>query len=143
MSAPPYSEPTEAALIGAAVTFPDRVLEAVIATELQPAHFYVPRFGRAWEAVCAVHGAGEPVDALTVGAKLGDEQTIKDAICESSTTMPSNAPAWAVVVINRARARAAIPPLEAALRAARAGDIDALFELIHDVLDAAEVERHD
>lgn len=151
MSAPPYSEPTEAAVIGACVLWPDRVLEGVIASGLRPEHFYVHAFGRAWEAVLELVTEGTPVDVHTLTGKLDahdlagkvdDRKAVAEAVTGVAEAMPSHAPEWARVVIRDARARAMLTPLRAALAAAQAGQVDEVLTLLHDVLDAAEVAEH-
>jgi replicative DNA helicase len=142
MSAIPYSEATEAAVIGVVIVYPDRVLEEVIATGLRPGHFHVPAMSRAWEAVLDLHAEGTPVDAHTVAGKVDDRQAVARAIATAADAMPTNAPAWAGVVIRDARARQMLTPLAAALEAARAGQVDEVFELLHATLDAAEVANH-
>lgn len=144
MTAPPipYSEETEAAVVGVAIVFPDRTLEAVVASGLRPEHFYVPAMARAWEAVLELHAEGAPIDAHTVAGQVDDRRAVADAVARAAGAMPANAPAWAAVVKRDAAARAMLTPLAAALGAARAGQVDEVFELLHATLDAAEVPDH-
>ena len=140
---PPHAPQTELALVGAVCTFPDRVLAEVLATGIEPAHFYTPATRRAWEAVLEQHQTGEPVDVHTVDARLGERSTIADAVVALGGAMPTHASAWARVIIDHAHARAMLPPLRAALHAAQDGRTDAVYELLNAVLDAGEVAAHE
>lgn len=139
---PPYAGETELVLIGAAVTFPDRTLEAVLATGITPGHFYVPSNRRAWEAIIDAHAEGEPIDVHTIAARIGERATVADAITALADSSPTNAPAWAGVIVDHAKARAILPPLRAAVRAAEDGRTAVVWNLINDALDAGEVAPH-
>lgn len=139
MTAAPHNENTEASVIGAVLTWPDRLLGPVLATGLEAEDFYVPRFRRAWEAIVATIDAGQPIDEHTVDARLGERRTLADAIYAAGTSLPDHAPAWATTIRNHRRARQMVPIVETMVTAVRAGDVDAVIELVHDLLDAAEV----
>ncbi len=63
---PPQNIEAEQSVLGA-VLLSDTALPALIIDErLQPADFYSERHGVIFEAMLALHGAGEPVDALTL-----------------------------------------------------------------------------
>lgn len=124
---PPYNEATEAAVVGACIVFPERVLDDARATGLDREHFYVPRFAEAWWAIGECQTRGLPIDAHTVASIVTDRQAVVDAICEAGHSMPDHAPAWARLVIDHHRCRRLLPGLLAAVRAAEAGQyVDAI-----------------
>lgn len=143
---PPYSEATEAAVVGACIVWPDRVLEAVVASGLDREHFYVPRFAETWWAIGECRTAGQPVDPHTVAARVTDRRAVAEAIEEAGKSMPDHAPAWARIVIDHHRCRRLLPGLLAALRAAQAGQYVDAVVLTEAALDADKAtaggERH-
>ena len=68
----PHDEAAERSVIGAALLAPDFVLARV--SDLLAEEFYIPHHVEAWAAVLAVHGAGKPVDVLSLADHLKREK---------------------------------------------------------------------
>ncbi|MEO3747145.1 DUF3987 domain-containing protein [Plantactinospora sp. B5E13] len=69
MTRPPAHDITaEQAVIGAALLAPDVVAD--LAATLAPTDFYRPAHGVLWEALSAMHAAGQPVDPIALAAHL-------------------------------------------------------------------------
>lgn len=133
-----YRPDLEAALLGAVLAFPERTLHDVLGTGLRPDDFYVPRFRRAWAAICALEEDGEPVDLFTVDARLSDRTTIAEAVYEQAQVMPSHAPAWASQIGRLASARALLERLDVARAAVEIGDVDTAFAVLAAACSAAD-----
>lgn len=67
--APQSDQATEVALLGAALSSP-AALDDALSEGLLAEHFHWPAGAHAFEAMCALSGRGEPVDPLTVAAEL-------------------------------------------------------------------------
>src|SRR4051794_29078639 len=68
--APPQDLEAEQSVLGA-ILLSDATLTPLVAEDgLEPAHFYRPAHGRIFEAMLALHAAGEPVDVLTLRDQL-------------------------------------------------------------------------
>ncbi|XTZ18217.1 DUF3987 domain-containing protein [Micromonospora echinospora] len=71
MTRPPaHDHAAEQAVIGAALLNPSVVAD--LAPTLAPGDFYRPAHGRLWEALCAMHAVGEPVDPIALAARLAE-----------------------------------------------------------------------
>ena len=92
--APPHSLEAEQAVLGA-ILLSDVGLYAVAFEEgLAAAHFYRDRHGRIYDAMRALHAAGEPVDVLTVSDQLRRTGTLeavggRSAVDELSGGVPN------------------------------------------------------
>ena len=66
---PAYSAQAEKAIIGLLLVRADALNEA-LGAGLATADFYTPKWGHAFDAICALAARGEAVDALTVGGAV-------------------------------------------------------------------------
>ncbi|MEN3614450.1 DUF3987 domain-containing protein [Plantactinospora sp. ZYX-F-223] len=108
--APAHDLNAEQAVIGAALLAPDVVAE--LAGTLAPADFYRPVHGRLWEALCAMHATGQPVDPIALAARLaesGDLGKVGGApylhTLIQSVPTAANASHYARIVADHARRR--------------------------------------
>jgi replicative DNA helicase len=77
--APPHNLEAEQSVLGA-VLLSDTALPALIIDEnLQPEDFYRDAHGRIYQAMLDLHGAGEPVDALTLTEHLKQSGELEHA----------------------------------------------------------------
>lgn len=63
---PPYSEEAESSVVGQLLSQPKTVGE-VVATLLEPAHFYVPGYRALYGAIVDAYYADDPIDPLSIG----------------------------------------------------------------------------
>jgi replicative DNA helicase len=112
---PPHDLQAEEAVLGA-VLLTERVLNAYAFQEdLRAEHFYRESHRRIWQAMSTLHGAGEPVDQLTVANQLqrtGElEQVGGHATLDALTAAPpsvGNLRRYAQIVRDHAYARAVL-----------------------------------
>src|SRR5690349_20887734 len=68
--APPQDLEAEQGVLGAILLSNAALTPLVADAGLEPGHFYRPAHGRIFEAMLALHAAGEPVDVLTLRDQL-------------------------------------------------------------------------
>lgn len=120
-----------------AATSPSTVLGDVVATGLRPEHFYAPAHVRVWAAVLELCAEAQPVDVHTVSARCSDKRDVLDLMQCSESTVRTPAPAWAMLVIEKARCRRLLPMVEEALDELLAGRLRHVRLVLEDV--AAEL----
>jgi hypothetical protein len=125
---PPHDVDLEQALLAAVVLHSDWVgpdgvslVDAVVATGLQPEHLYVPGHGRVWAAILELHAQGAAVDVHTVSGRCRDRNDVLGLLQAQESTVRTPAPVWALLVIEYARCRSVLPLIEAALDELLAG----------------------
>lgn len=69
---PPHSEDYERGVVGSMLVDPDRAIGLLAEKGFGSEMFYVPALGKIYEVATALHGAGRPVDLLTVAEALRD-----------------------------------------------------------------------
>ncbi len=74
---PPHNLRAEEAVLGAMLLSREAIADVVEVLEVE--HFYRPAHGHVFDAVMSLYGAGEPVDAITVGEELS-RANLLDAI---------------------------------------------------------------
>jgi hypothetical protein len=134
----PYDEAAEAALVGGALVWPDRI-EAV-AADVAPSDFYVPLHAALWQAIGSLLAEGTKLDAVVVADRL--QRSVGS--CDNEALLALSVDALppqrelAVIVLRHAAARRAlgvVRELEAgigdtgdpyALAAGAAADLDAV-----------------
>lgn len=97
------------------------VLEEVVATGLRPESFYSPAHVRVWAAVLELCAESQPVDVHTVAALCSNKTDVIDLMQAGESTVRTPAPAWAALVIEKARCRRLLPMVEEALDELLAG----------------------
>lgn len=70
MSTPPYSPQAEESVVGQMLSTP-RITADVIATALEPGHFYSPPMRGLFHEILSAYYADEPIDALTIAESAG------------------------------------------------------------------------
>ena len=65
---PPHNLRAEEAVLGAMLLSREAIADVVEVLEVE--HFYRPAHGHIFDAILSLYGAGEPVDAITVGEEL-------------------------------------------------------------------------
>lgn len=65
---PPHNLRAEEAVLGAMLLSREAIADVVEVLDVE--HFYRPAHGHVFDAVMSLYGAGEPVDAITVGEEL-------------------------------------------------------------------------
>lgn len=107
---PPHNPQAEAAVIGACLLNPKAVTDAL--EHLNGDEFYTPNHARIWDAICALHTAGTPIDPVTVADQLqttghlelvGGTAALVDL--ETATPTTSNAGHYARIVAQHATLR--------------------------------------
>src|SRR3989344_863801 len=71
---PPQDTDAERALLGSIMLKPDIMLEA--RDIVKPGYFYADKHNTIFEAMCALHDGGDPIDLLTLTSKLRDSGKI-------------------------------------------------------------------
>ena len=106
---PPADLLAEQAVLGGMMLSAD-MAAAVVEKHLTAGDFYNPRHGRVFEAIVALYGRGEPVDAIAVGnelgadvARLGGAPFLLDLL--QATPTAANAGYYADIVLEKAQLR--------------------------------------
>lgn len=102
---PPHDLDAEEALIGSCL-LSKAGLEAAMG--LTSADFYKPAHGELFEAIVALHHAGQPVDVLTVATRCPDIPRNEISRIQASTPASANARAYADIVRGKALLRRAM-----------------------------------
>jgi replicative DNA helicase len=77
--APPHDEEAETSVLGA-IMLAERWLDTVtVETHLQPSDFYRPRHRTIFQAMLDISAADEPIDTLTVAARLTETALLEEA----------------------------------------------------------------
>ena len=105
---PPSAIEAEESLIGAMLLSPEAV--SVAYETLQPEDFYRPLHGQIFGAIIALANAGEPVDYVTVQAKLQERGAVAIELAvlsalQMNTPSASNAQHYAEIVRDKAQQR--------------------------------------
>jgi len=105
---PPSAIEAEESLIGAMLLSPEAV--SVAYETLQPEDFYRPLHGQIFSAIIALANAGEPVDYVTVQAKLQERGAVAIELAvlsalQMNTPSASNAQHYAEIVRDKAQQR--------------------------------------
>jgi replicative DNA helicase len=105
---PPSAIEAEESLIGAMLLSPEAV--SVAYETIQPEDFYRPLHGQIFSAIVALANAGEPVDYVTVQAKLQERGAVAVELAvlsslQMNTPSASNAQHYAELVRDKAKQR--------------------------------------
>jgi replicative DNA helicase len=108
MRVPPHALEAEESLIGAMLLSPDAVSDA--SEKVSPEDFYRPLHGQIYTAILALTNGGEPVDLVTVQAKLQEQGVVAidlGLLSSLSVNTPSvnNAAHYAQLVHDKAQQR--------------------------------------
>jgi replicative DNA helicase len=146
---PPQDLDVEAALIGACLIRQDLLDDAVVLVTADD--FYSPRHGHVWEAICALHLAGQPVDANTtadhlrsVGLHQGHQTDVMLGEFLAAAGTSTSVTKYTNIVSGLARLRALISACDEIAERAyeRHGDVDEILGWAgQQIYDVAQTRR--